>query len=231
MVSCELHYYHRKSTKRLAQESSSNNWIPEWWRRSTTSRLRAFNRETAVDLRPRKLLAVDVYLRPQNFDMVLLKCKANYVFLTCFIMSKNEEKHVHFAFNPFGIILSITMRSLYCQKNISKGPNKFIKNTEQADDVGISDGSSPKKSIPGQYRALNIDLELSPGPSQNFNPEPWWASIFYYIKVPIFKALLKKLILSLGRSWALLKISIPIPNKMDGSGLGPITNRPHQFKN
>ena len=60
-------------------------------------------------------------------------------------MSKNEEKHVHVAFNPFGIILSITMRSLYCQKNILKGPNEFIKNTEQADDVGISDGSSPKK--------------------------------------------------------------------------------------
>ena len=165
MVNCELYYYHRKSTKRLAQESSSNNWIPEWWRRSTASRLWAFNRESAVDLRPRKLLAVDVYLRPQNFDMVLLKCKANYVFLTCFIMSKNMAKNeeimfmmLHCCLQPIWNNPSITMRSLYCQKNIFKGPNKFIKNTEQADDVGISDGSSPKKLIPGQSRA---------------NPEPW----------------------------------------------------------
>ena len=37
-----------------------------------------------------------------------------------------------------------------------------------------SDGSSPKKSIPGRSRALNIDLEPSPspGPSQKFDPEP-----------------------------------------------------------
>ena len=38
----------------------------------------------------------------------------------------------------------------------------------------ISDGSSPKKSIPGRSRALNIDLEPSPspGPSQMFDPAP-----------------------------------------------------------
>ena len=38
----------------------------------------------------------------------------------------------------------------------------------------FSDGSSPKKSIPGRSRALNIDLEPSPspGPSQKFDPEP-----------------------------------------------------------
>ena len=143
MVNCKLHYYHRKSTKRLAQDSSSNNWIPEWWRRSTASRLRAFNRESAVDLRPRKLLAVDVYLRPQNFDMVLLKCKANYVFLTCFIMAKNEEKHVH----DVALLPSIHLEQSFYHyevtllpKNIFKGPNKFIKNTEQADDVGINGG-------------------------------------------------------------------------------------------
>ena len=37
-----------------------------------------------------------------------------------------------------------------------------------------SDGSSPKKSIPGQSRALNIDREPGPslGPSQKFDPEP-----------------------------------------------------------
>ena len=37
-----------------------------------------------------------------------------------------------------------------------------------------SDGSSPKKSIPGRSRALNIDLEPSPspGPSQKFDLEP-----------------------------------------------------------
>ena len=37
-----------------------------------------------------------------------------------------------------------------------------------------SDGSSPKKSIPDQSRALNIDLEPSPslGPSQKFDPGP-----------------------------------------------------------
>ena len=37
-----------------------------------------------------------------------------------------------------------------------------------------SDGLSPKKWIPGQSGALNIDLERSPspGPSQKFYPEP-----------------------------------------------------------
>ena len=40
--------------------------------------------------------------------------------------------------------------------------------------IPSSDGSSPKKSIPGRSRALNIDLEPSPspGPSQKFDPEP-----------------------------------------------------------
>ena len=81
---------------------------------------------------------------------------------------------LHCCLQPIWNNPSITMRSLYCQKIFSKGPNKFIKNTEQADDVGISDGSSPKKLIPGQSRALNIDLEPSPsqGPSQKFDPEP-----------------------------------------------------------
>ena len=52
----------------------------------------------------------------------------------------------------------------------------------------ISDGSNPKRSIPGRSRALNINLEPSPspGPLQKFDPEPWRSCIFYYIKVPIF---------------------------------------------
>ena len=89
-------------------------------------------------------------------------------------MKKNMFMMLHCCLQPIWNNPSITMRSLYCQKIFSKGPNKFIKNTEQADDVGISDGSSPKKSIPGQFRALNVDLEPGPGlgPSQKFDPEP-----------------------------------------------------------
>ena len=92
-------------------------------------------------------------------------------------MAKNEEKHVH----DVALLPSIHLEQSFYHyevtllpKNIFKGPNKFIKNTEQADDVGISDGSSPKKSIPGRSRALNINLEPSPspGPSQKFDLEP-----------------------------------------------------------
>ena len=51
------------------------------------------------------------------------------------------------------------------------------------------------------------------------------------MKVPIFLALLKKSIPSLGRAWALIKILSPIPRKMDGPGpsLSQALARTHHY--
>ena len=66
-------------------------------------------------------------------------------------------------------------------------------------------------SLKRRARVLKVELEPGPslGPSEKVEPEPRWASDFYYIKAQIFWALLKKSSPSLGRARALQKKAGP----------------------